>query len=220
MFFIGVWDTVGALGIPEEIPGWEELSKIFTGWEQLWGFHDTQLSPEVKFAYQALAIDEERPPYKPTLWTRANTADKDQQLEQVWFTGVHSEIGGGTSDSSLSDIPFLWLVDKARAQGLQFKADQPANGSPGIGVPPPAPNYAAAIVQSRRGPWQLLHPYHRLREQSVREAPNQWIASSAERRFREGIGGYSPQGLKDYLASVGTEPVPETPSAAPPGGPA
>ena len=121
---------------------------------------------------------------------------QDQELEQVWFTGVHSEIGGGTSDSSLSDIPFLWLVDKARAQGLQFKADQPANGSPDIGVPPPAPNYAAAIVQSRRGPWQLLHPYHRLREQSVREAPNQWIASSAERRFREGIGGYSPQGLR------------------------
>ncbi len=209
VFFIGVWDTVGALGIPEEVPGWEELSKLFTGWEQMWGFHDTQLSSEVSFAYQALAIDEQRSPYKPTLWTQGDGV-RDQTLEQVWFAGVHSEIGGGTSDPSLSDIPFLWMADKAREQGLSFRAGQPAGASPDIGVDPPAPNYAAPIVQSRRGPWQLLHPYHRLREDAVKRAPKQWVASSAERRFREGIGGYSPQGLDEYLARFQTKPVAET----------
>lgn len=61
VFFTGVWDTVGALGIPEQVPGWKELSKVLTGWEQMWGFHDTRLSPDVTFAYQALAIDEQRP---------------------------------------------------------------------------------------------------------------------------------------------------------------
>jgi uncharacterized protein (DUF2235 family) len=210
VFFIGVWDTVGALGIPESLPGWEQLSKIFTGWEQLWGFHDTRLSPEVKFAYHALAIDEERSPYKPTLWATDPGAVADQTLEQVWFAGVHSEIGGGTSDSSLSDIPFLWMVEKARAQGLVFKDGQPGDGSPAIGVPPPSPNYAAAIVQSRRGPWQVLHPYHRLHDPNVVSAPAQWVASSAARRFSEGTGGYSPQGFREFLAAHGTQPVTET----------
>jgi uncharacterized protein (DUF2235 family) len=218
VFFIGVWDTVGALGIPEQIPGWEELSKVFTGWEKLWGFHDTELSPEVEFAYHALAIDEERPPYEPTLWTQADTAD-GQTLEQVWFSGVHSEIGGGTSDSALSDIPFLWMVDKARTPGpgtpgVLFKSGQPTAGSPALGVKPPAPNYAAAIVQSRRGPWQLLHPYHRLHEASVRSAPHQWISSSAARRFADQVGGYSPPGLKDYLAGGQVMPAQEEPSAS------
>jgi uncharacterized protein (DUF2235 family) len=212
VFFIGVWDTVGALGIPEEIPGWEELSKVFTGWEQMWGFHDTQLSREVSFAYHALGIDEERPPYKPTLWTQAD--ETDQTLEQVWFAGVHSEVGGGTSDCSLSDIPFLWMVDKARAQGVEFKSGQPDNGFPDLGLPPPAPNYAAPILQSRRGAWQMLHPYHRLTEPFVKSAPKQWISTSADRRVQEGIGGYSPPGLKDCLATFGTAPVPVETTAA------
>jgi uncharacterized protein (DUF2235 family) len=209
VFFIGVWDTVGALGIPADAPGWEELSKVFTGWEELWGFHDTRLSPEVKFAYQALAIDEQRPPFQPTLWTQADGGTQDQVLEQVWFAGVHSEIGGGTADSSLSDISFLWMVDKARAQGLQFKPGQPESGSPDIGVTPVAPDYTAAIVQSRRGAWQLMNPYHRLTQPAVKSAPKQLVGSGAARRFTEEIGGYSPQGLKDYLATFGTEPVPD-----------
>jgi uncharacterized protein (DUF2235 family) len=213
VFFIGVWDTVGALGIPEEIPGWEELSKVFTGWEQMWGFHDTQLSREVSFAYHALGIDEERPPYKPTLWTQADQAD-GQTLEQVWFAGVHSEVGGGTSDSSLSDIPFLWMVEKARAQDLEFKPGQPDNGFPDLGLPPPAPNYAAPILQSRRGAWQMLHPYHRLTEPFVKAAPRQWISTSADRRVHEGIKDYSPPGLKECLAAFGTAPVPVETTAA------
>ena len=48
VYFIGVWDTVGALGIPQGLPGWEQLSKDLPQWQQLWGFHDTQLSPDVR----------------------------------------------------------------------------------------------------------------------------------------------------------------------------
>jgi len=214
VFFIGVWDTVGALGIPEQVPGWKELSKVFTGWERMWGFHDTQLSPDVKFAYQALAIDEERSPYTPTLWMRDEHATDEQELEQVWFAGVHSEIGGGTIDPSLSDIPFLWMLEKACAAGLLLRPGQPDAGFPDLHVAAPAPNYSAPIVGSRRGLWQLLHPVHRLTETAVKSAPQQRVASSAERRFREGIGGYSPPGLKECLAAFGTTPVPEGPGSA------
>jgi uncharacterized protein (DUF2235 family) len=214
VFFTGVWDTVGALGIPEQVPGWKELSKVFTGWEQMWGFHDTRLGPDVTFAYQALAIDEQRPPYQPTLWMQDENASDEQTLEQVWFAGVHSEIGGGTIDASLSDISFLWMLDKARAAGVRLKPGQPQDGFSDLQVPAPAPNYAAPIVQSRRGPWELLHPYHRLTEQSVKSAPGQWIASSADRRFTERIGGYSPQGFEDYRAAFQVTPVQEAAPAS------
>jgi uncharacterized protein (DUF2235 family) len=214
VFFIGVWDTVGALGIPEQLPGWEELSKFYKGWEKLWGFHDTQLSPDIAFAYHALAIDEQRPPYQPTLWTRADGAGDSQVLEQRWFAGVHSEIGGGTRDTSLSDIPFLWMVDMARDNpllgdgGLLFSEGAPEAGWPGIGVPAPAPDYAAPIEQSRRGPWQLMHPYHRLTKPVVTEAPNQWLAPSAVRRFHERVGGYATDGLADYISGGRVAPEP------------
>jgi uncharacterized protein (DUF2235 family) len=209
VFFIGVWDTVGALGIPEQVPGWKELSKVFTGWEQMWGFHDTQLSHDVKFAYQALAIDEERPPYAPTLWTGDQQGEGEQKLEQVWFAGVHSEVGGGTNDPSLADIPFLWMLEKAQAAGLRLRPGQPDAGFAALDVAAPAPDYAAPIVQSRRGAWQLLHPYHRLADRAVRAAPQQRVASSAARRFRESIDGYSPPGLEEYLSEFEATPVTE-----------
>jgi uncharacterized protein (DUF2235 family) len=214
VFFIGVWDTVGALGIPEDLPGWEEVSKFYKGWEELWGFHDTQLSPDIAFAYHALAIDEQRPPYQPTLWTRADGAGDSQVLEQRWFAGVHSEIGGGTRDTSLSDIPFLWMVDMARDnpllgnRRLLFSEGAPEAGWPQIGVAAPAPDYASPIDQSRRGPWQLMHPYHRLTKPVVTEAPNQWLAPSAVRRFQERLDGYAPDGLADYISTGRVAPEP------------
>ena len=201
IYFVGVWDTVGALGIPDDLPGWEEVSKVLTGWEQLWGFHDTQLSKDVAYAYHALAIDEQRAAFKPTLWTQDDQADH-QELEQVWFAGVHSEIGGGTKDPSLSDIALTWMVERAVQAGVKILPGQPAAGSPDLEIPPVAPDYAAKIVDSRSGVWELIHPYHRLRELAVGDAPAQSIATSAERRYDERIDGYSPPGLKDYLDAL------------------
>jgi uncharacterized protein (DUF2235 family) len=201
--FIGVWDTVGALGIPAGLPGWKELATRF------WGFHDTQLSSHVRFAYHALAIDEQRHAFQPTLWTLDAPA-AGQTVEQVWFAGVHSEIGGGSADPALSDIALLWMVEKAKACGLRFTPGQLERGAPdGVGGVI-APNYAAKIVDSRRGVWTVLRPYHRLREVSVAAGAGQLIASSAERRFKEHVGGYSPPGLREYLGAVRTTPVEES----------
>ena len=109
--FIGVWDTVGSLGVPYG------LSRIAAF---RYNFHDTDLSEMVNYAYQALAIDERRGAFPPTLWTRpegrgARPEANKQVLEQVWFAGCHSNIGGGYEDCSLSDISFLWMVAKAAA---------------------------------------------------------------------------------------------------------
>lgn len=107
---IGVWDTVGALGIP--LRG---LSKLTHG---KYEFHDTTLSGSVKHAYHALAVDERRDPFSPTLWSP--TPKAGQVLEQVWFPGTHSDVGGGIGSRGLPDAPLLWMIQKAREAGLAF----------------------------------------------------------------------------------------------------
>jgi uncharacterized protein (DUF2235 family) len=113
--FLGVWDTVGALGIPVGFLG--ELSGL------VHSFHDTSPSRIVKHGAQALAIDEFRDEFVPTLWT--GDAPAGSTIEQVWFAGCHSDVGGGYSDRDLADIPLLWMIDRAKAAGLQLDEDTP-----------------------------------------------------------------------------------------------
>jgi len=195
--FIGVWDTVGALGIPTDLPEWDWLSKRCTGWEQEWGFHDTQLSSWVTNAFHALAIDETREPFKPTLWTQVVPV-AGQTVEQVWFAGVHTEVGGGSDDSSLSDIALLWMVAKARDCGLVFKQGLLEPCAPDGAGGTVHPNYAGPVKDSRHGMYDMWRPYERLHELPL-PTPDQAVASSAERRFREPVDGYKPKGLGHYL---------------------
>jgi uncharacterized protein (DUF2235 family) len=106
--FLGVWDTVGALGIPLESFDW--FNKSF------YQFHDTELSGIVKNAFQALAIDEHRKSYSATLWDPKEKPN--QEVEQTWFSGAHGNIGGGYSDKHLSDISLRWMIVKAQEAGL------------------------------------------------------------------------------------------------------
>jgi uncharacterized protein (DUF2235 family) len=108
--FIGVWDTVGSLGNPL----W--LKSFLSRKNQ---FHDTGLSSKVDFAYHALAVDEKRKNFEATLWHQ-NPAATGQVLEQVWFPGVHSDIGGGYPESGLSDISLQWMIEKAEKCELNF----------------------------------------------------------------------------------------------------
>ena len=113
--FLGVWDTVGALGIPSN-----SIDRVDPRYE----FHDTTLSRIVKSAYHALAIDETRPEFIPTMWT--SPPKPGQTLEQVWFAGVHSEVGGGKR-LPLTDIPLRWMQDKAMANGLELNPNRIAS---------------------------------------------------------------------------------------------
>jgi Uncharacterized alpha/beta hydrolase domain (DUF2235) len=104
-----------ALGIPISRPHAVNLVN------RCWQFHDTQLSSWVDAAFQALAIDEERSSFGPTPWTSDPRAD--QHVEQVWFAGVHSDVGGGYPDPALAEIALLWMADRARECGLVLQAD-------------------------------------------------------------------------------------------------
>jgi uncharacterized protein (DUF2235 family) len=124
--FIGVWDTVGALGYP--LPFFAALKPLLSLLGMNWWFHDTDLSTTVKYAYHALAIHERRSDFTPTLWTRqvddANQPKRpDQILEQVFLPGVHCDVGGGYGGAALSDVAYRWMVEKAAATGLMFRED-------------------------------------------------------------------------------------------------
>jgi uncharacterized protein (DUF2235 family) len=194
--FIGVWDTVGALGIP--IDG-KRLPLLTNHWT----FHDVTLSSKVLFAYHALAIDEKRGPFKPALWEKKEDVP-GQTVEQVWFAGVHSDVGGGYADPSLSEIPLLWMVDKARGCGLEFDTGHFVKRMPpdekrrhlGEDV---APNPLADPNESRKR-FYLLFP------RFERKLKADWtaVASSATRRRRD-RSDYHPQNLDDYLRERPTE---------------
>lgn len=122
--FIGVWDTVGSLGYPLPFFGFWKRVLPLIGIN--WWFHDTMLSKAVQHAYHALAIHERRSDFPPTLWKQdldaaGHPKRADQVLEQVWFPGVHCDVGGGYGASGLSDASFRWMVEKASACGLTFR---------------------------------------------------------------------------------------------------
>lgn len=109
---IGVWDTVAALGVP-----FEPLDKIIDYLPSLkHSFHDLDLSEGVDHAYHALAIDDRRLTFHPVLWNE--NIKPEQVMEQVWFCGMHTDVGGGYEKHALSDISLEWMVDKAQACGL------------------------------------------------------------------------------------------------------
>jgi uncharacterized protein (DUF2235 family) len=107
--FVGVWDTVGALGIP--VPFWGTLG------EKEFLFHDTEPSKIVNHARHAVSIDENREDFEPTLWSPKAGLD----LQQVWFAGVHSDIGGGYKENGLSHCAMKWMMDEAKDCGLVFE---------------------------------------------------------------------------------------------------
>lgn len=127
LYFIGVWDTVGALGIPRAwwMPRW--LHRVLRRLTALLlpllpqDFHDVRLSRFVRHACQALALDERRTAFAPAIWQQAPDA-VGQILEQRWFPGVHCNVGGGYADSGLSDLALQWMIARAAAAEIGFRS--------------------------------------------------------------------------------------------------
>jgi uncharacterized protein (DUF2235 family) len=122
--FVGVWDTVGALGTPYGIVVSWVIDKLFKC-----SFHDVKLSSSIKNAYHAVAIDERRWPFRPSLWELSQSHELNENkyapdgslnFEQCRFAGVHSDVGGGYPETGLSDIALEWMADKARKRDLRL----------------------------------------------------------------------------------------------------
>ena len=174
---IGAWDTVGALGIP--LRGFRSLTHA------RYQFHDTELSDIVQYACHALAIDEHRAPFAPTLWTRK--AKTGQEVEQVWFCGAHGDIGGGHAETGLSDIALDWMLGKARSAGLAFDsqalAAYPLHGNP-----------LGQLHASKTGLYRLTVGIDR----AIGGDPTQALHPSVRQRW-EGDASYRPASLRNYF---------------------
>jgi len=135
---VAVWDTVGALGIPVYN---ERLIRL-----DVFRFADTKLSANVRNGRHAIAVDEERTDFSPTLW------DDRERVVQVLFPGAHADVGGGYplagGQSGLSDGALKWMLDELTALGVRF-SDTPTV------VPNPDPSGAA------HQPWAHL-PFSKL----------------------------------------------------------
>ena len=112
---IGVWDTVDAVGVPLDelrpLLNWIS-TRVFR--RRMYGFDDNVLDPRVKSGVQALAIDDERKTFHPNIWT------KRPGVEQVWFAGAHSNVGGGYPKDGLAYVPLDWMMGHAERRGLRF----------------------------------------------------------------------------------------------------
>lgn len=146
--FLGVWDTVGALGIPLPALQWLNAKE--------YAFHDTELSSIVLNAAHAVAVDEHRIDYKVSLWDPV--AKAGQTVEQRWFLGAHADVGGGYSGRHLSDITLAWMQKMSASAGLVIDpAEIPAISNV---------NWMAPISDSYRdflgGAYSKTHtPYYR-----------------------------------------------------------
>ncbi|OXM69899.1 DUF2235 domain-containing protein [Amycolatopsis vastitatis] len=186
--FIGVWDTVGALGIP--LSGGRLLNLL----NRRWQFHDTQLSSIVQSAFQALAVDEHRTSFKPAVW---ESSQAGQEREQVWFAGDHSDVGGGHAVSDLSDLALRWMTDRAHHCGLAFEPDVFAGLYPG--------NPLGALHDSLNGFFRLFGRV--VRSIGTVDPQSEFAASTAVCRHEHQPPPYRPDNLVAYLAAHHTMTV-------------
>jgi len=180
--FVGVWDTVGALGIPFSLLGLLDSKDEF---------YDTKMGPNVKVARHALAIDERREDFEPTVWTPRPETD----LKQVWFAGVHSDIGGSygpdrETGASTSDSALGWMLKEAKAAGLKLEPHITSGLTDGAIAP---------LHKSRRHIFRMSRPL--VRPLVIEGKPTSIHASVRARYERD--ADYRPANLEALLDDRG-----------------
>jgi uncharacterized protein (DUF2235 family) len=196
--FLGVWDTVGALGVPvpAPVPKWARAYL-----SRRWSFHDVQLGSHVWHAAHAMAIDERRRPFEPTPFERQATAPRAQTIEQVWFAGVHSDVGGGYPDPRLADITLLWMAERAAAHGLAFKPGWlRRTASPDDGRRQTGEDVRPDALGKQHDSMSLFYRAMKPIDRRLEAAPDSDVASSARLRLHSKDNKYGPKMLRDYLA--------------------
>ncbi len=176
--FVGVWDTVGSMGLPTSIFGFIKSKNLF---------YDNKIGSIIETARHALSIDELRKDFEPTIWTK--DADNKVDLKQVWFAGVHSDVGGGYKPDgdgkALSEIPMLWMKREAENKGLYFQKH--------IDV---STNYLASQHNEHKRIFKILGKHER---EILLDTP---IHISVKKRYEKNPF-YRPKNLVRYIEKYG-----------------
>ena len=191
--FIGVWDTVDAVGFPVDwvADGWNDHVRQFK-------FQGLKLDERVKKACHAISIDDQRHTFHPELWDEEG--ESDGRIEQVWFAGVHSNVGGGYPKQGMSHVALDWMMTKAADEGLRFLPG--AQRSVQL-----RQNVDDKMYDSRAG----LGFYYRYKPRSIGEICEKAnskpkIHVSVINRIRRGADAYAPGNLPSNLQIVPTDP--------------
>jgi uncharacterized protein (DUF2235 family) len=232
--FLGLWDTVAAYGMPIE-----ELTTAISQWIWPLELPSRELSDRVDRACHAIAIDDERTTFHPLIWTekgispppvKPNSAGKPgrwvehETISQVWFAGMHSNVGGGYPDDSLAHIPLHWMLGEAKRCGLRLKENAPWGPTASAPLDPvyepdafkqarSARDKDGRLYDSRKG----LGGYYRYGPRKIHDLCNirrSWtsdyeievkipkIHCSVFERVKNGAHGYAPIGLPAQYAVV------------------
>ncbi|WP_306115180.1 MULTISPECIES: DUF2235 domain-containing protein [unclassified Roseovarius] len=152
--YLGIWDTVGALGIPSNLLG--TFSRHVNSRHQ---FHDTHLTKMVKSARHAVALDERRKFYLPSLWENLDSGPGGglnngktgaaRRFQQMWFIGDHRVLGGRSTAGGLVSYPLQWIIDGATNYNMKLKSN--------VRLPKDTPNamQAAPEMNNPKGFYKL-----------------------------------------------------------------
>ena len=183
--FVGVFDTVGAMGIPVSFLGFLEEKDEF---------YDTKIGSNVRIARHALALDEHRVDFKPTIWAPKENMD----MQQVWFAGAHCDIGGSykpdKDDACLSNVALDWMIKEAEKVGLSIENHLKQRSAQHA-----LKNPFARLHKSRNFFYELKRKYNRLIEEDNGQA---LIHKSVKQRYEQNKR-YRPTNLKRYLKKAG-----------------
>ncbi|MFT6046076.1 MAG: hypothetical protein ACI9WC_001781 [Arenicella sp.] len=193
--FIGVWDTVDAVGFPVAF-----LATFWNSWIHQFKFPDHRLNEKVRNAFHALAIDDERLTFHPQPWDEKDKRD-DQNLQQVWFAGMHSNVGGGYPQDGMAYVPLVWIMDGAIVAGIKLT------------------DSLATLYRERANPMEKMYNsrsgaglYYRFSPRNLTRIAHQYnlkqvvIHPSVASRAHQSPSGYTPRHLpvEHKIWSVGT----------------
>ena len=176
---LGVWDTVGALGAPGVI------GQLFNG--KKYQYHEISLNPHIEHAYHAMALDERRDAFRPSLWDLP--VGWQGKVEQAWFTGVHCNVGGGYGLDGLANEALHWMVEKAEQLGLAFDNTYLAHFRP---------CFNSTLNDSMTGMYRAMGSFER--KIGLHRAAGECVHQSLLDRHSHPPSQYEPKNLQDYLA--------------------
>jgi uncharacterized protein (DUF2235 family) len=191
--FVGVWDTVGALGAPGFI------GQLFN--RGRFKFHDVTLNPNIQNAAHAMAIDEHRKPFTPNIWSKP--PDWKGNLIQAWFAGVHCNVGGGYSPDGLANEALHWMASQARVLGLELDDEY---------LLPFRPCFNSDINESMTMFYRLLG-FH-LRPIGEHRADDECVHQSVLDRYELQCLRYAPKNLAPMVPDKSYPPAVTTPGRA------
>lgn len=194
--FLGLWDTVSAYGLPIE-----ELTRAWDKWVWPLSFPNHKLPKNVRFARHALSLDDERRTFFPIPWDEpapagdhlqpAYSSLSSSRLLQVWFAGVHANVGGGYPDDRLAHVPLCWIIAEATAKGLRFDPDTVAHYA-ALASP------TGRLYDSRRG-FGMIYRYQPRNVGVLMGGATPLVDGSVVMRIDRGDDAYAPISLPEKI---------------------